>query len=192
MVHKHHVRIHRLAFRDKCRAVFVMRVIFAVAARGTAREFRPKYTITARAKRIAFVDVACFSCQNPRDERHEGIAFFGGEKRLRVHQQFFELAETKIIVAAFQNRRAEFAIVNLCNLRDCFCPELFLQGARCCTDNHAFARNCLVRRRNEVRQSLAGTGRSFEYAETAFVHVAFHDRGKILLVVAGLVSFNEK
>ena len=118
MVHKHHVRIHRFAFRDKRRAIFVTRVIIAVAARGTARKLGPKHTIAARAKRIAFVDVARFSCQNPRDKRHEGIAFFGGEERLRVHQQFFELAEAKVIVAALQNRRAEFAIVNLCNLRD--------------------------------------------------------------------------
>ena len=192
MIHKHHVRIHGLALCNERRAVFVMRVIFAAAARGAARELGPKHTIAALAKGIAFVDVARFSREDPRNERHEGIAFFGGEERLRVHQQFFELAEAKVIVAALQNCRAEFAIVNLCNLRDGFGPELFLQGARCRTDEHAFARDSLVRCSNEVRQSLSGTGRSFEHAEAALVHVAFHDRGKILLVVARLVIIDDK
>ena len=192
MVHKHHVRIHGLALCNERRAVFVMRVIFTVTARGAARKLRPKHTIAALAKGIAFVDVARFGREDPRDKRHEGIAFFGGEERLRVHQQFFELAEAKVIVAALQNSRAEFAIVNLCNLRDGFGPELFLQGARCRTDKHAFTRDSLVCCGNEVRQSLSRTGRSFEHAEAALVHVAFHDRGKILLVVARLVIIDDK
>ena len=192
VVHKHHVCIHGLALCNESRAVFVMRVVFAVAARGAARELGPKHTIAALAKGIAFVDVTRFSREYPRDKSHEGIAFFGGEERLRMHQQFFELAEAKVVVAALQNRRTEFAIVNFCNLRNRFGPELFLQGARCGTDEHTFTRDSLVRGGDEVRQSLSGTGRSFEHTEAALVHVAFHDRGKILLVVARLVIIDDK
>ena len=192
MVHEHHVGVHGLALGNEGRAMVAMRALFAEARRGAARKLGPKHTIAALAERIAIVDVARFSREHPRDERHERIAFFNRKELLRVHQQFFELAEAKVIVAALQNGRTKFAVINLCNLRNRFGPELFLQSAGRRTDQHAFTRNGLVRCGNQVRKRLARTGRSFEHAEATLVHVAFHDRGEVLLVMARLVVFDDK
>ena len=192
MVHEHHVRVHRLAFCGKSRAKVATRALFAEARRSIARKLGPENSIARLAEGIAIVDVAGFRRHDPRNERHEGITFFCRKQLLRMHQQFFELAEAKVIVTAFQNSGAKFAIVNLCNLRNRFRPELFLQSASRSTDKHTFARNRLVRCSNQVRQSLSGTGRSFKNAKATLVHVAFHDGGKILLVVTRLVVFDKE
>ena len=190
MVHQHQVGIHRASLGGKGRALVVMRALFAEAGLRGARHLGPEDAIAALAERIALVHVAGFSRVDPRHDRHKGISFVTEQQVLRSLHDFFELAETQVVFAALQNGRLQLAVEQACHQRNVLAPELFLQRAGRRTDDDAFARHRLASSRNQIGQRLSRTRRRFQNTETALVHVAFHHRGEILLVVAHLEIFN--
>ena len=186
VVHQQQVGCHRLALRLEGGANRMVLARFSHARCGRTRKLGPQHAIARATERITFPDIALLGRDRPREQRHEGVALFRQQERRRSVQNFHQLADAQVVVAALEHARLELAIVQRGNLRDIVPDKLFLQGMRCGTDHHALARDRLVRRRHQVGKRLARTCRRLKHADAALVQVAFHARGELLLVGARL------